>query len=215
MWGDGRVEPLPITLDRNLLVCNYHCVVPIDNDDGSNGYVISNNFLLWGGTKSLMGYNKVFANNTFVYVDFTPVVYARDHLGLRLGPSSPPSSSSSSPLEFETKFGVCATEIASAPFAASGLQDQWFLNTCIANSSSRFFQWMSCNSSDLLGGTIPVPMQGNTYMSFDGGYEMSCGSTKWTALSEVQAQGVDVGSTNSTLPSDQDLVALAHEVLQF
>ena len=51
---------MPMLLDRNLLVCNYHCVVPIDNDDGSNGYIETNNWLLWGGTKSLMGYNKHF-----------------------------------------------------------------------------------------------------------------------------------------------------------
>lgn len=42
------------------MMCNYHCTLPIDNDDGSNAYVETNNWLLWGGTKSLMGYNKHF-----------------------------------------------------------------------------------------------------------------------------------------------------------
>lgn len=196
MWGSGRLDPLPISLDHNLFVCNYYCVVPIDNDDGSNGYLVNNNVLLWGGTKSLMGYNKHFVNNTFVYVDYTPLLSTSDGFG------------------FETKFGVCATEIASAPFASKGLQDQWYGNTCIANSSSRFFLWMSCNSTDLLDGTIPVPLSGNRYMSSDGGYEMVC-SGKHMNFTEVQAMGADLESTVSTLPTIQELVDLAHEVLQF
>jgi len=60
MWAKDAVDTLPIRLDRNLFMCNYHCTLPIDNDDGSNSYIVTNNWLLWGGTKSLMGYNKHF-----------------------------------------------------------------------------------------------------------------------------------------------------------
>ena len=53
-------------MDQNLFVCNYRAYFPIDNDDGSNAYVQTRNFLLWGGAKNLMGYNKAFLSNTFV-----------------------------------------------------------------------------------------------------------------------------------------------------
>jgi hypothetical protein len=46
------------------MMCNYHCTLAIDNDDGSNAYVGTNNFLLWAGTKSLMGYDKHFIVST-------------------------------------------------------------------------------------------------------------------------------------------------------
>lgn len=42
-------------MDQNLFVCNYRAYFPIDNDDGSNAYVQTRNFLLWGGAKNLMG----------------------------------------------------------------------------------------------------------------------------------------------------------------
>jgi hypothetical protein len=63
-WQLGTVDVAPITMDRNLFVCNYRAFFPIDNDDGSNGYIQTNNFLLWGGTKTLMGYNKHFIVGT-------------------------------------------------------------------------------------------------------------------------------------------------------
>ena len=78
-------DVLPIHMDRNLFTCNYRGYFPIDNDDGSNGYVQTNNFLLWGGSKTLMGYNKHFINNTFVYVDFSPAKFAEKMLGLDNG----------------------------------------------------------------------------------------------------------------------------------
>ena len=45
-WGDGRTDPLPTVLDRNLFVSNYFALAPVDNDDGSNGYIETNNWLL-------------------------------------------------------------------------------------------------------------------------------------------------------------------------
>ena len=124
--GDG-VDVLPITMDRNLFICNYRAYFPIDNDDGSNGYVQTNNFLLWGGTKTLMGYNKHFFNNTFVYVDYAPIASTAAKM---LG--GPPRNGYSS----------CASSIASYPWREEGLdgkQEQWWNNTCIASSSSSFF----------------------------------------------------------------------------
>lgn len=43
---------------------------------------------------------------------------------------------------------------------------------------------------------------------------MSCQSTTWT-LAEAQALGVDLGSITRALPSIDELVAMAHDRLQF
>jgi len=193
-------------MDRNLFTCNYRAYFPIDNDDGSNSYLQTNNFLLWGGSKTLMGYNKHFINNTFVYVDYSPVMHAENALGL------------GAPAEkLGNGYSVCATSIASAPFIAEGkegYQEQWWNNTCIASSPDQFFQWYECNSSHPLDGTIPFPMKGNSYFSSTGDYRMNCRGTGWN-LTEAQQLGIDVGSTVSTLPTVDQIVEMAHDRLQF
>ena len=198
----------------------------------------TNNFLLWGGSKTLMGYNKHFVNNTFVFADYSPAANGARRLGL-----TPP------PGPLGNGYGSCASSIASYPFIAmgkAGLQEQWWNNTCIASSADAFFDWCACqrpngrcplgppppahtsppyllfpsltadecNSTHILDGTIPNPMKGNRYMSSNGDYVMRC---KGDALnfSQAQALGVDLGSTVSTLPSVDALVAMGHDVLQF
>ena len=201
--GDG-IDVLPITMDRNLFVCNYRAYFPIDNDDGSNGYVQTNNFLLWGGSKTLMGYNKHFINNSFVYVDYTPA-------------TSPAGRALGGPPRVGNGYSSCASSIASYPWRAAGLdglQEQWWNNTCIASSPDKFFDWYECNSTHPLDGTIPFPMQRNTYLSPTADYRMHCRDTTWT-LAEAQAAGVDVGSTAGALPTVDELVAMAHDRLQF
>ena len=46
--------PLPIVIHQNLFMNNYHFSSPIDNDDGSNNYIETQNFLLWGGSKDYL-----------------------------------------------------------------------------------------------------------------------------------------------------------------
>lgn len=174
-------------------------------DDGSNTYIQTNNFLLWGGSKTLMGYNKHFINNSFIYVDYTPVQHAERVLGL--GP----------PGKLGNGYSVCATSIASYPFIAQGkegFQEQWWNNTCIASSSDQFFNFYECNATAPLDGTIPFPMKGNQYYSSTGDYSMHCRSATWN-FSQANALGIDLGSSVSTLPSLQELVAMAHDRLQF
>lgn len=151
-----------------------------------------------------MGYNKHNVGNVFVYVDYTPVSYAR---ALGLEPA----------VEGRAGYSVCATSIASYAWRTAGLdgqQEQWQGNTCIASSHTSFFNWYECNSTHPLDGTIPFPMSGNTYMSSDAGYEMRCRDTTWT-LAQAQALGVDAGSTTAVLPTVDELVAMAHNRLQF
>lgn len=193
-------------MDRNLFTCNYRAYFPTDNDDGSNSYVQTNNFLLWGGSKTLMGYNKHFVNNTFVYVDYAPAQYAENTLGL------------GAPVEkLGNGYSVCATSIASSPFIADGkegYQEQWWNNSCIASSPDQFFNWYECNVTAPLDGTIPYPMKGNAYYSQTGDYRMHCRGTTWN-FTQAQALGIDLGSTIHTLPTVDELVAMGHDRLQF
>lgn len=158
-----------------------------------------------------------------MYVDYTPAVYAHTLLWeqrapLPAAPASPSPSPSPSPPPsappFEPKPGICACTIASAPFAASGLQDQWWNNTCIASSGSRFFKWESCNSSAPLDGTIPFPIRANRYFSANATYTMGCAGEEW-GFAEAQARGVDLESSVADLPTLAQLVAWGHELLQF
>ena len=150
-WDPTNLETLPITMNQNLMICNYNAFFPIDNDDGSNAYVQTRNFLLWGGAKSLMGYNKAFLGNTFVYVDYTPVTTAAVRaLQLPSGEGTPamqakyPRALSSQPgggLGSGNGYGSCTSSIAPWPSANLDLADQFRNNTCIATSKSQFYDW--------------------------------------------------------------------------
>jgi len=145
-------------------------------------------------------------NNTFVYVDYTPVTYAREHLGL-----SRPRDNPEPP--FETKPGRCHCSEANGALSALGLQDQWWNNTCIASSGANFFKFNTCNDSAPLNGVIPFPIKTNRFFS-NSSYALHCNASLWN-ISEAQARGIDLGSTLSSLPTVSELVAMGHDVLQF
>jgi hypothetical protein len=130
-------------MDQNLFVCNYRAFFPIDNDDGSNAYVQTRNFLLWGGAKNLMGYNKAFIGNVFAYVDYSPIMSeAVKALNLNLGDHSAKYSGSSHGFVGSGNgYSNCASSIAPWASAQLGLADQFRKNTCIASSSRQFFSW--------------------------------------------------------------------------
>jgi hypothetical protein len=155
----SNLETLPITMDQNLFTCNYRAYYPIDNDDGSNAYIQTRNFLLWGGAKSLMGYNKAFLSNTFVYVDFTPVESARRLAaarGFSLGEDTP-AMRAKYPAALRPRRGAlgvgngvstCTSSVAPWPSAQLGLADQFRDNTCIASSSQQFFSWYNVRTEE-------------------------------------------------------------------
>ena len=154
--------------------------------------------LLWGGTKSLMGYNKHHVHNAMVYVDYSPAVGSP--AARRVGWSAPAS-----------KPPMCAGMITPTP-AAPGHAEAWTNNTCIAADAAHFFRFSSCNASAPLDGGIPVPLAGNRFYSQNATYELRCGGAVW-ALPDAQARGVDVGSALFPLPTTAELVAMLGEVL--
>ena len=177
---------------------NYFSTVPCDHDDGSNGYIDTNQVLLWGGTKSLMGYNKHHLRNAMVYVDYSPALHAP--AARRVGWSAP-----------EAKPPMCAGMITPTP-AVPGLAEVWANNTCIASDPAHFFRFESCNATDPLDGGIPVPLAGNRYFSPNASYALRCGGALW-ALPDAQARGVDAGSTLHALPTTAELHAMLDALL--
>jgi hypothetical protein len=200
--GKASTDPLPNIVDSNLLLSNYFSTFGLDSDDGSNTYVVTNNFILYSGSKSLMGYNKHFINNSYIYPDYYPAMHATPFLAGAGEGLWPP----------EGKPLACSANLATAPFTASGLQDQWWNNTCVANSG-RIFKFGSCNASNPTDGGIPYPMKQNTYL-LNASYALKCGGETWN-LSQAQAMGLEEGSVVEPLPTIQQLVDMARSLLRF
>jgi hypothetical protein len=167
-------------------------VTALDHDDGSNGWVDTENILLWSGSKNLMGYNKRSERNLMVYVDYNPALLLSH---ARVGWSAP-----------EPKPAMCAGVITAYPSGA-GVADAWVNNSCVAASNASLFRFPSCNSSNPLDGSIPVPLAGNSYYTANATYQMRCGGEVW-GLTQAQARGEHVGDTLHELPSNEQLLGM-------
>jgi hypothetical protein len=218
-WDPTNLETIPISIDQNLFVNNYNSFFPVDNDDGSNAYVVSRNFFLWGGAKNLMGYNKAFLSNIYVYADYSPITSPRvKDLGLPRGNHNKKYSGSSQPdglgISSRNGYSTCTSTIAPFASATLGLADQFRDNVCITSSSDHFFDWYNpCNKTNPTDGSMWL-MSDNIYRSADGGYVNRCDNVQWN-LTAAQALGVDVGSVATTLPALSELIAMGHAVLEF
>ena len=164
----------------------------------------TSNILLWGGSKSLMGYNKHHIGNAMVYVDYTPALNLPPDMLRRLGWSAPSMSG---------KPPMCTGMITPTP-AVPGLSEVWSNNTCIASSPASLFRWPSCNSSNPLDGSIPVPLSNNRYFTPNATYQMRCNGATW-GFEEAQQRGLDLGSTLHPLPDTEALMQLMRALLGF
>ena len=209
-WDPTNLETLPTTLVGNLLVSNYRSIFAVDNDDGSNAYVITRNVLLWSGAKNLMGYNKAFLSNLYAYADYTPFAspVVRE-LGRAYGLHAGLGNAA-----LREKYGgldavpYCTGSVAPWASADLGLADQFRDNVCIASSSANFFRWYNpCNSARPTDGSMWL-MSDNIWRSSDASYRNVCGNETWS-LPQAQALGVDTGSVLALLPSTPELLAMA------
>jgi hypothetical protein len=153
-WDPTNLETLPIVLDQNLFLCNYRSIFAVDNDDGSNAYMLTSNFLIWSGAKNLMGYNKAFIGNAYVYPDYVPIAApaARGLHGLLGGEAAAAELRRKYPLAQsparlaadgggdDVANGVlfCIGSVAPWPSARLGLADQFRNNACITMRSDPF-----------------------------------------------------------------------------
>lgn len=195
-WNTTNVDPLPMLITRNFIINNYHGVWGLCHDDGSNGYVDTYNFLPWSGSKNYLGFYKQTYNNYFLYSDFAPARLAD------LAAGKEPTQG----------WNACAMSYGTKKIPSS-LADVWASNTCITSSGGAFFSFNGCDSATPNDGGIPL-LSNNTYASDDGKYELHCGSQTWT-LAQAQAAGVDVGSTMAAVPTTAEVIAVAHDLLQF
>ena len=207
-WNPNRPNdstPLPIVIHQNLFINNYHSFFPIDNDDGSNNYFETQNFLLWGGSKDYLGFNKHMIGNVYVYADYIPILQPFvQRLGLPKGDFSK--------YGLGNGWGVCTLAIGTHSFDST-LTDTWVNNTCIANSSQKFFDYRGCNPTTPHDGNIPA-LSSNTYLSGDGGYVLHCDNQTWD-LAQAMAVGVDVGSSIGSLPPTEQLIQMGRATLGF
>jgi hypothetical protein len=168
------------------------------HDDGSFAYVDTYNFLPWSGTKNYLGFNKTSIGNMFVYSDYSPALLSREVSPHTVG--------------LGNGWDACAMSYGTHALPPE-LADKWSRNTCITRSSSAFFSFNGCNDANPNDGGIPL-FSSNSYFSDDGGWEMTCGKTKWN-LSQAQALGVDAGSTAGLAPGTADIIQQGRALLQF
>ena len=166
--------------------------------DGSNSFLDTSNVLLWGGTKSLMGYAKHHLHQLMVYVDYSPALHAP--AAQRVGWSAP-----------QSKPPMCSGLIVPTP---AGREEAWQNNSCIASDPAHFFRWFSCNASNPLDGGAPAPLSDNNYFSASAGYVLNCGGASWN-LSEAQARGLDLRSSLHPLPTLEGLLGMIRALLEF
>ena len=144
------------------------------------------NWLLWGGAKNLMGYNKAFLENTFVYVDYSPITSpAVRALGLSLGEDTPAmlakypralSSQAGGGLASGNGYSSCASTIAPWASAELGLADQFRGNTCIASTENNFFDWVSAREAGRLSARASVGLRSSKWRPRSGN-DCGCAAT--------------------------------------
>jgi hypothetical protein len=176
--------------------------VPIDHDDGSNGYVDTKNVLLFGGSKTLMGYNKHTIDNAMVYVDYLPSLHSTALARVGWSATSP-----------ESKPPMCSGFIVPTPDNTTHAE-VWMNNTCISSDSAHFFRFYNCNASDPTNGGIPVPLANNKFYSVNATYDLHCDSVSWN-LTEAQERGLDLGSSLHHLPTTNELSDMMRTLLSF
>lgn len=222
------VDPLVSVEEGNLFINNYHSSWPIDHDDGSNGWLDRGNFLLWGGSKQYLGFNKAQVDNVYVYADYTPALLALQR-GI-IAPEADPALAALASLSRDMEggdgsvggpegrgslgngWGVCAMAYGTWSFPPE-YRDTWQGNVCMCSSGAKFFDFNSCHPQTPADGNIPT-LSGNTYASDDGVYALKCADATWT-LAAAQAHGVDAASTLRGPYSVAEIVKMGHQVLGF
>jgi hypothetical protein len=241
--GPGGTDPLLSRLDQNLFVANYHTVVPIDHDDGSNGYLDTRNVLLWGGTKNLMGYNKRSVNNTMVYVDYLPSLVApaelQQRMGWSVGMEGSGGGGSSSRRDNTTTHPLLSSS-SSSPSSSSWWSSPWPSSPqtkpplCAA-----YLTWFpaSTGQADSWVNNTCIATSEASFFRFyacnssdphDGSIPVPMAGNRYFStsaayvlhcgeeawnLTQAQAHGVDLDSTLHALPTTDELVGLMSGLL--
>ena len=171
-------------ITQNLIVGNYHSFWPIDHDDGSCYYTDTHNVIAYGGAKNYLGHSKVTSNNIFIYPG-----------GLDAYPNP---------------YYHCANSFSTSRELpqASGWDEVFSDNICITNNPNIYK--FSCTLTDNAG---LVPMStNNTFYAPDAHVYVLCDGVE-LSLEKYQEMGYDVDSVVKDLPSNQQIIKWAKQML--
>ena len=179
--GTPSLTPAQSNITRNFFICNYHAIYPIDHDDGSCCYHDTYNYLVYGGYKNNLGYNKSVKHNTYIYPDAINYYNFLDFdYGVFLKP-------------------FCAW--SSGDFPANSV-DMWTNNTCIIGTPN-IYEFLSCNDYRNNAQRIPFTAYNSLYAP-DKDVYIQCEFERWS-LQEFQDKGHGIG-TQVQNPVDCDTV---------
>ena len=151
-------------IQSNFMIANYHSLIAIDNDDGSNYYKTSGNFFAYsdmGMKNHVGGHDNHHYNNIYAYVG----------IGFHINPTY------------------------------NGHEDYFYNNTVVMNVPGDY-------GTPVCNGTGKTVVHDN-HIYNPTGKVTECGKS----LADWQAAGNDPGTTASTFPDDEALIAMIRQLL--
>ena len=173
-------------IHHNTIINNYHCVWPLDHDDGSCFYEDSYNFLIYGGKKNFLGHSKTDHHEIYVLSDANP-----SNAGTN----------------------VCLYD-SRATRGSSGWNETWINNICTLYQNSVPYNINNCDTSDLLvpylaNNTIYIPSGEEVAFTCKVN-----GTSARLSLEQWQSYGLDLGTTIKVTPDIQTIIQWGREMLQ-
>ena len=153
---------------NNFLITNYHSVWPLDHDDGSDYWVDTNNFLVYGGYKNNFGHSKTTINNTYIY----------------------PDADRGNKREIFYTWPYCAVD-AHAYLDQSSWGEIWSSNRCVTGSRV-IYDFQECNLAQDSRDLVPNTANNVFYAPYKE-LNVFCGGKNIT-LQEYQRLGFDIRS---------------------
>ena len=168
--GTPSLTPAQSNITRNFIICNYHSIYPIDHDDGSCCYHDTHNYLVYGGYKNYIGYNKIVKYNVYIYPD---AINIYNFIDLDYGTFLKP---------------FCASSGGTFP---RGEVDEWANNTCVIGSSN-VYKLYSCSEHTNNAERIPFTANNSLYVP-NGEIYIQCNRENWS-LQAFQDKGYGIGT---------------------
>ena len=185
---DGKtmsLTPAESIITQNLIIGNYHSFWPIDHDDGSCYYTDTHNVIAYGGAKNYLGHSKVTTNNMYIY------------------PGAPIDA-------YPNPYYHCANSFSTSRELpqASGWDEVFSDNICITGNPNIYK--FSCTLTDNAG---LVPMSANNTFYAHNAYVYVFCDGEELSLEKYQEMGYDVDSVVMNLPSNEEIIKWAKQML--
>ena len=185
---DGKTKsltPAESVITQNFIIGNYHSFWPIDHDDGSCYYTDTYNVIAYGGAKYYLGHSKVTSNNIYIY------------------PGAPIDA-------YPNPYYHCAHSFSTSRELpqASGWDEVFSDNICITGNPNIYE--FSCTLTDNSG---LVPMTANNiFYAPNAHVYVFCDGVE-LPLEKYQEMGYDVDSVVMNLPSNEEIIKWAKQML--